>query len=65
MRLWLDSETALLLGIELIDAQNHILERAQYASIGANAALDKSAFIRNYLVISKTKPQWWPSLWRR
>lgn len=44
MRLWLDSETALLLGIELIDAQNHILERAQYASIELNAALDKSAF---------------------
>lgn len=44
LRLWLDQDSALLLGMEILDVQGRPLERAQYAVIDLPKALDKSAF---------------------
>lgn len=45
LTLWLDQETNLLLGVDLLDSQNHVLERTHYADIKTNTLMVAEDFV--------------------
>lgn len=45
LTLWLDQQTNLLLGVDLLDGQNHILERTHYADIKVAAPMTVDDFV--------------------